>query len=264
MAIFNKKEDFSKHTKEELKKMREECIKKLNSSASEYSEPDRLASAMKDSGTFGLRTMSRPSNDRRFWQNRLNAIDSAIKEKDSPKAIAEQFKIAEAKEILKIEKDPLDSKAAEELQDIRLDRFAWLCEIAGYSKGKKLSEPELAVLEQLISSAEISMNHVAENYAKLLGVIESAAKNSRKPVPNYDRQTDDYSQLVALGEISVLNRIKELEFFKNRNEKGSFLGKSSKASKAPQKAIPKGMRRKDERLESLINTKDYGVGGLGE
>ena len=261
MAIFGKKNEFLKYSKEELKKLREECVEKLNSGALEYKEPDRLASIVKDSGSFGMRTMSRFSSDRRFWQNRLDAIDAAIKEKDSPKVIAEQYKTAEAEEILQIEKDP---KAIERLQEIREKRFAWLCKVAGFSDDKKLTETEVAVLEQLISSTEIEMNRVAENYAKLLGVIKHAAQNAKKPIPNYDRTVDDYSQLVALGEMSVSNRLKELEFFKNRNDKGSVGLFGEQKGKKPQKTSSKGMRRKEEHLESLIDTKDYGVGGLGE
>ncbi len=258
MSILGKKNEFLKYTKAELKKMREECVAKLNASVNEYRESDRMASIVKDGGSFGLRSMTRLSTDRRFWQNRLDAIDAALKEKESPKAIAKKYKEAEAEEIINIDIDP---KAAERLQEIRMKRFEWLCKLAGFSNDKKLSKAEIAVLEQLISTTETEMNRLAENYAKILGIIKYAAANVRKPIPNYERDIDDYSQLVALGELAVANRLKELEFFKNRDEKNLNMG--TKSPKTP-RTSSKGMRRKDEHLESLINTKDYGVGGLGE
>ena len=102
---------------------------------------------------------------------------TAIKEKDSPKVIAGQYKTAEAEEILQIEKDP---KAIERLQEIREKRFAWLCKVAGFSDDKKLTETEVAVLEQLISSTEIEMNRVAENYAKKRSKIAKKMGLGRK------------------------------------------------------------------------------------
>ena len=86
MGIFSKKSEFSNYTKEELLIMRDECISKLNASAGGYREPDRIASVVKDSGAFGLRTMVSFPSDKKFWEDRLNAIESALKEKESSKS----------------------------------------------------------------------------------------------------------------------------------------------------------------------------------
>lgn len=258
MAIFGKKTEFSKYSREELERMRDECISKLNASAGSYREPDSLASTIKDSGTYGLRMMSGSHNDRRYWQNRLDAIDLAIKEKESPKKKIEEFRVKTAEVMRELRRNPSNDKAAEELQAIQFERLAWLCKIAGISDGAKISAEKKAKLETLISAIEGSMNRGAEYYVNLLELIERGAKNSKVPIPNYDRQVDDLSQLMALSDMAALNRIKELEGFKNEKESKNS-GSKSRTSKT-QAVTPKGMRRREERLERFMDVKDGTAG----
>ena len=258
MAILGKKTEFSKYSREELERMRDECISKLNATAGSYREPDSLASTIKDSGTYGLRMMSGSHNDRRYWQNRLDAIDLAIKEKESPKKKIEEFRAKTAEVMRELRRNPSNDKAAEELQAIQFERLAWLCGIAGISDGAKISVEKRAELETLISAIEGSMNRGAEHYVDLLELIERGVKNARQPISNYDRQVDDFSQHIALSDMAALNKIKELEQFKN--EKGSKgRGTKSRTSKT-QVATPKGMRRREERLERFMDIKD-GIAG---
>ena len=258
MAIFGKKSEFSKYSREELERMRDECISKLNATAGSYREADSFATTIKESGTYGLRMMSRPQNDRRYWQNRLDAIDLAIKEKESPKKKIEEFRAKTAEVMRELRRNPSNEEAAGALQAIQLERLTWLCKLAGISDGARLSEDKKATLETLVNSAEIEMNRGAERYVELLEIIEKGVKNARQPIPNYDRQVDDLSQLVALSDMAALNRIKELEHFKNaKGQKGS--GTKSRTSKT-QAVTPKGMRRREERLERFMDVKD-GVAG---
>lgn len=257
MGIFSKKSDFSNYTKEELERMRGECVAKLNASVGGYRETDRIASIVKDSGAFGLRTMANSSSDRTFWQNRLNAIEGALKEKESPKSVIKEYKEAEAAELLKIKNNPLDDEAVSRLHEIRIYRLAWLCGLAGFSNDAKLSEDEIFILDKLISPIEDEMNVSAENYALLLGLIDEGSKNIKKVIPNYNRLIDDYSEREALLELSILEKLKKLESVTKRNNKGSRkLLPGSKAARRTER------RKDEERLEGLINTKDFGVGGL--
>ena len=264
MAIFDKKSEFSKYSREELERMRDECISKLNATAGSYREPDSFASTIKESGTYGLRMMSRPQNDRRYWQNRLDAIDLAIKEQESPKKKAEEFKKAEAELLIETEDHPNDESVADKLQDLRLERYLWLCELAGFLNCISVTDEKMAEADPLISSAETAMTASAEHYANLTRLIDQASKNPKVYVPNYDRLVDDYGQLEALATMTVSKRLKELENFKKRNEKITAKTQKDKTSSTRNQTTPKGMRRKSERLENLIDTKDYGVGSLGE
>ena len=258
MAIFSKKTDFSKYSREDLERMRDECIAKLHASAGAYKEPDRIASTIKDSGTYGLRMMSTTQNERRYWQARLDAIDAAIKEMQSPKKKIEEFRIKTARVLLELKRNPSNEEASESLKAVELERLTWICGIAGISNGSKMSAEKRANLETLIASIEGAMNRGAEHYADLLELIERCAKNSRLPIPNYERQVDDFGQLVFLADTAALNKIKELEQLKSG--KGSTgRGTKSRTSSAGGSAS-RGMRRREERLERFIDVKD-GIAG---
>ena len=261
MVLNGKKEDLRSYSKEELKRMREICIEKLNETAGSYRESDGLLSAVKDDGVMGIRRLSGYANDRRYHQNRLNEIDKAIKEKDSPKAKIEEYKQVAGELLLEMRNGSPKKGLASQLSDLKAERFMWLSELAvqGLPADKEFSPNEIQGIQSTISLAESNMDHMAEFYASLLGVIKNAAKNSKQVIPNYERDVDDYSQLTALYEMSALENVKALETLRNKIKKGTYT-----AGKTPAKPTSKSRRGGDDHYESRLKTKDYGVGGLGE
>ena len=132
-----------------------------------------------------------------------------------------EFKSREQQIIMAINENPGDSKLKAEFMKIRKEKRDWLNELGGRLEVKNAQEA--AMLDTLISEAEIDMSKVAKREAELSEYITQSAKKAKEIQPGYERTIDDKGQMIAIIEQSVMDKIRRIDKFNKKRNKKSFL-----------------------------------------